>query len=42
MTCRRLLEDQRFSAVLRWILQLRENNKIQINSASIESEEVDV
>ena len=35
------LEEQRFNAVLRWILQLRENNKIQINSASIESEEVD-
>ena len=35
------LEDQRFSSVLRWILQLRENNMIRINSANIESEEVD-
>ena len=35
------LEDQRFSSVLRWILQLRENNTIRINSANIESEEVD-
>ena len=35
------LEDQRFSSVLRWILQLRENNMIWINSANIESEEVD-
>ncbi|MFL2527979.1 MAG: type II secretion system protein GspM [Candidatus Azotimanducaceae bacterium] len=35
------LEDQRFSSVLRWILQLRENNMISIRSANIESEEVD-
>ena len=35
------LEDQRFSSVLRWILQLRENNMIRINSANIGSEEVD-
>ena len=35
------LEDQRFSAVLRWALQLRENNSIRISSANIESEEVD-
>ena len=35
------LEDQRFSAVLRWALQLRENNSIRIRSANIESEEVD-
>ena len=35
------LEDQRFSAVLRWSLQLRENNSIRIVSANIESEEVD-
>ena len=35
------LEEQRFNAVLRWILQLRENNTIQIKAASIESEEVD-
>ena len=35
------LEDQRFSSVLRWILQLRENNMIRINSANIESDEVD-
>ena len=35
------LEDQRFSSVLRWILQLRENNSIRISSANIESEEVD-
>ena len=35
------LEDQRFSSVLRWILQLRENNTIGISSANIESEEVD-
>ena len=35
------LVDQRFSSVLRWILQLRENNMIRINSANIESEEVD-
>ena len=35
------LEDQRFSVVLRWALQLRENNSIRINSANIESEEVD-
>ena len=35
------LEDQRFSAVLRWTLQLRENNLIRISSANIESEEVD-
>ncbi len=34
------LEDQRFSAVLRWTLQLRENNSIRISSANIESEEV--
>ena len=34
------LEDQRFSSVLRWILQLRENNTIRISSANIESEEV--
>ena len=35
------LEDQRFSAVLRWALQLRENNSIRISSANIASEEVD-
>ena len=35
------LEDQRFSALLRWTLQLRENNSIRISSANIESEEVD-
>ena len=35
------LEDQRFSSVLRWILQLRENNTIRVSSANIESEEVD-
>ena len=35
------LEDQRFNSVLRWILQLRENNTIRISSANIESEEVD-
>ena len=35
------LENQRFSSVLRWILQLRENNEIYISSANIESEEVD-
>ena len=35
------LEDQRFSAVLRWALQLRENNSIRISSANIESDEVD-
>ena len=34
------LEDQKFSDVLRWTLQLRENNSIQISSANIESEEV--
>ena len=35
------LEDQRFSSVLRWILQLKENNTIRISFANIESEEVD-
>ncbi len=35
------LEDQKFSSVLRWILQLRENNTISVSSANIESEEVD-
>ena len=35
------LEEQRFSAVLKWTLQLRENNFIKIRSANIESEEVD-
>ena len=35
------LEDQRFSSVLRWILQLKENNTISISSENIESEEVD-
>tara|TARA_E500000331_G_C16778217_1_gene506912 strand:- start:19 stop:540 length:522 start_codon:yes stop_codon:yes gene_type:complete len=34
------LEDQRFSSVLKWILQLRENNTIRVSSANIESEEV--
>ena len=33
------LEGQKFSSVLRWILQLRENNSIRINSVNIESEE---
>ena len=35
------LEEQRVSAVLKWALQLRENNLIKISSANIESEEVD-
>ena len=35
------LEEQSFSAVLKWTLQLRENNLIKIRSANIESEEVD-
>ena len=35
------IENQKFSSVLRWILQLRENNQIYISSANIESEEVD-
>ena len=33
------VEKQRFSSVLKWFVQLKENNQIQINSVSIESED---